>query len=231
MNAPRDESIRTGPRRGHRRRGVLGQRNRAGCGQRSLGRDRAGGDAGVVVVAGTQIALHRQPRRVAVGGLRVGVALLPAVLAIALFDQGALLEEVGWRGLAQPEMQRHGSPLSAAMIVGVAWGLWHLPRDITTGVIERLGYVDYALLFLPSFVLGTVAVSVIAAFFMNRLGGSIIPAIIIHGLTNDAVGLSGGASISEALTPYHQITKNLPFAVIAAGIVWFSGRELGYRSS
>ena len=64
--------------------------------------------------------------------------------------------------------------LVAALIIGLCWGLWHLPRDITTGVIDRLGFATYLLQFLPSFVLGTVAVSVIAAYFMNRLGGSLL---------------------------------------------------------
>ena len=143
-------------------------------------------------------------------------------------DQGAVLEELGWRGFATPELQDAGvAPLKVAVIVGICWGLWHLPRDITTGVIERLGLSSYLALYLPSFVLGTISVSVIASYFMNRLGGSVIPAIVVHGITNDAVGLSGTASIVEALTPYHQITKNLPLALIAVVLVIYSGRSLG----
>jgi membrane protease YdiL (CAAX protease family) len=159
---------------------------------------------------------------------RVSSAMITSILVISFLDQGALLEELGWRGYAQTELQQiAASPLQAAIIVGIAWGLWHLPRDITTGVIERLGYEEYLLKFLPSFLLGTVSVSVIAIYFSNRLGGSVIPAIVVHGITNDSIGISGIASISEALTPFHQITKNLPFALIAMGLVMFSGRELG----
>lgn len=81
------------------------------------------------------------------------------------------------------------------------------------------------LLFLPAFVSGTVTMSIIAAYFVNRSGGSVIPAIMVHGLGNDAVGLSGVAAMDVALSPYHQATKLLPFAVLAACIVVLSGRH------
>ena len=171
--------------------------------------------------------------RIALGGdyessFNFGVGFLFWVVAMALVDQGALLEELGWRGFAQPELEHQGvSPLSAAVLVGVAWGLWHLPRDVTTGVIDRLGVVVYCFEFLPAFVLGTVAVSVLCAYFMNRMGGSLIPAILIHGLTNDAIGISGAATIDEALTPFHQITKAMPFAALAVLVVAVHGAELG----
>jgi membrane protease YdiL (CAAX protease family) len=157
-----------------------------------------------------------------------GPALLIALLNAAFMDQGALLEELGWRGYAQNEMQsRLLSPFTAALVIGVAWGLWHVPRDVFAGVIERLGTVQYLFLYLPSFVLGTVTTSIIAAYFINRCGGSVWPAIIVHGLGNDAVGLSGMASINQVLTPYHQITKALPFTIVAIAIVVMAGRELG----
>ena len=161
-------------------------------------------------------------------GTAIDPYLIIAVLTIAFLDQGALLEEVGWRGFVGPELQKFMSnPLYAAVLVGICWGLWHIPRDITTGVIGRLGAFNYLALFLPSFLLGTISVSIIACYFMNRLGGSIVAAIIIHGITNDSIGISGGASIVDALTPIHQITKNLPFALVATGIVYFSGIKLG----
>ena len=158
----------------------------------------------------------------------LGPALILALLTAAFLDQGALLEELGWRGYAQNEMQRGGlTPLAVAVIIGVAWGVWHVPRDVFAGVIERLGAFQYLFIYLPSFVLGTLSMSVIAAYFVNRCGGSVWPAIVVHGLGNDAVGISGLASITQALTPYHQITKAVPFAIAAIVIVLLAGRALG----
>ena len=84
--------------------------------------------------------------------------------------------------------------------------------------------LQYLLLFLPTFLAGTISTSIIAAYFVNRCGGSIIPAIMVHGLSNDAVGLSGMAAMESVLSPYHQATKALPFVLIAAGILVFAGR-------
>jgi len=42
-------------------------------------------------------------------------------------------EEIGWRGFAQPELQRRRSALRAAVIVSVIWAGWHLPLFGTRG--------------------------------------------------------------------------------------------------
>jgi hypothetical protein len=155
-------------------------------------------------------------------------SLLSAIALAALVDQGAVLEEAGWRGYATPLLQQGSlTPLTAAIVVGVAWGLWHVPRDVVSGVIERLGLLTYILLYLPSFTLGTVTVSIVASYFMNRLGGSLLPAIIVHGLANDAMGIAGLATVERALTPDHQLTKAAPFLALALLIMLRSGRQLG----
>lgn len=66
---------------------------------------------------------------------------------------------------------------------------------------------------------------------MNRIGGSLIPAILVHGLANDAIGIAGQATIQQALTPGHQITKALPFLAFAILLVIWQGAMLGYDVS
>lgn len=158
--------------------------------------------------------------------VNIGIlALFPALLMSALLDQGALLEEGGWRGFATPQLELRYSPALAALVVGLAWGLWHLPRDVTTGVIERLGALEYALAYLPSFLLGTVAVSIIASWGMILSGGSLWPAILAHRLSNDAFGLTGHVTIIEALTPEHQLIRGVPM-MLATGVVLALERKL-----
>jgi membrane protease YdiL (CAAX protease family) len=49
---------------------------------------------------------------------------------------GGGLEELGWRGVAQPEMERFvGRPI-AAVLVGLAWSAWHLPLFVLPGVSQ-----------------------------------------------------------------------------------------------
>jgi uncharacterized protein len=47
---------------------------------------------------------------------------------------GGGLEELGWRGVAQPELERRFNPVVAAIIVAFFWALWHLPLFFIPGV-------------------------------------------------------------------------------------------------
>jgi hypothetical protein len=163
--------------------------------------------------------------------LSLGPGLLLAILFSGLLDLGAVLEEPGWRGYATPLLQDgRVNPLMAALVIGIAWSFWHIPRDVVGGLIEDLGPLNYLLLYLPAFTLGTVTLSIIAACFMNLIGGSLIPAILVHGLANDAFGIAGQATIEQALTPSHPITKALPFLVFAIILIIWQGSRLGYAS-
>jgi membrane protease YdiL (CAAX protease family) len=152
--------------------------------------------------------------------------LAAAILIASFLDQGAVLEEGGWRGYATPLLYPLMTPLNAAILVGLAWGLWHLPRDLTIGLPETLGLETYLAAYLPSFLLGTVSVSIIAVWGMNRAGGSLWPAIMAHGLANDSMGIAGKVEISQALTPLHQFTGAIPFVIVAVGLVLYSGQRL-----
>ncbi len=50
------------------------------------------------------------------------------VAALVVFPLG---EEFGWRGFAQPRMARRHGPVKGSLLVGLAWGLWHLMYSIT----------------------------------------------------------------------------------------------------
>jgi membrane protease YdiL (CAAX protease family) len=96
---------------------------------------------------------------------------IPALLA-ALFLAGTV-EEIGWRGVALPILQRRFTPLTSGLLVGVAWALWHLPAFALSGTVQS-GWA-----FGPYFA-GLMALSVIMTWFFNASNGSILVAWLIH---------------------------------------------------
>jgi membrane protease YdiL (CAAX protease family) len=88
----------------------------------------------------------------------------------ALF-MAAIGEELGWRGFALPRMQAHRQALAASLLLGVIWGLWHLPLKIATG-LDAAGYIG--------FVVGAVAHTVLFTWVYNNTRGSLFLMILFH---------------------------------------------------
>jgi membrane protease YdiL (CAAX protease family) len=81
-------------------------------------------------------------------------------------------EEVGWRGFALPRLQQRYGPLKASLLLGLGWGLWHLPMFLMAGV--PFGWL------LLGMVLFLVPGSVIYSWVFNRTRGLLPVAIIMH---------------------------------------------------
>ncbi len=150
---------------------------------------------------------------------------IPAVLVVtfasAFLDEGGLLEEMGWRGYALPLLQSRLSPLAAAVALGLLWDAWHLPREVPT----LLGGGPLTPWFVNQgeFALLTVSLSIVIAYCVNRTGGSVLPAIIIHGGTN--VWSKAVASVANATA--HTDVRTWIVVVAAIAVVAASGRTLG----
>jgi uncharacterized protein len=83
------------------------------------------------------------------------------------------VEEFGWRGVALPLLQRHLAPIWAGLLLGLIWGLWHLPAFFLSGTPQSAWG-------LMPFVIGSVAVSVILTPFFNSSKGSILLPALFH---------------------------------------------------
>jgi membrane protease YdiL (CAAX protease family) len=101
---------------------------------------------------------------------------------------GGGLEELGWRGVAQPEMERGFRRPAAAVVVGLIWSLWHLPLFFLPGVRQ------YGANF-PLFAIGLVGGALILAWLYGRTE-SILLCILFHAGWN-AVAALGAATPSD----------------------------------
>lgn len=130
----------------------------------------------------------------------VGVGLVEFVRV--LFFGGPVQEELGWRGFALPRLQQHTNALNASILLGLVWGVWHLPMYFVlgTGQSEMLGAgVD------PAFAIGgfvgwTIGLSVLLTWLFNQTRGSLIIVILFHAAINWAAFLPsllrlGGAAL------------------------------------
>lgn len=116
------------------------------------------------------------------GSLFKGGALLAAlppegsgrvVAALLLMLFLGPIEEFGWRGVAQPVLQRHMAPFWAGLLIGTVWGLWHLPAFFLSGTV----FAGWS--FLPFFA-GNVALAVLLTQLFNRTRGSLLWPMLFH---------------------------------------------------
>jgi membrane protease YdiL (CAAX protease family) len=135
-------------------------------------------------------------------------AMLP-LLAITLFI-GPFGEEFGWRGVALPLLQRRFAPLWAALILGVIWGLWHLPAFVLGGTPQS------AWSFGP-YVIGVLALSVMVTPMFNAARGSVLIAILFH------------FQMNLPIWPEAQPWENYFFAAVAVIIVIIERKSMLYR--
>jgi membrane protease YdiL (CAAX protease family) len=177
------------------------------------------------VAIGVSVALLGAPAPHLTGGL-LGVLLLEFVRI--LFLGGPLGEELGWRGFALPRLQQHRTALTSSLLLGVVWGLWHLPLYFVagTGQNEILRSGTSPAFAIAGFVGWTVGLSVLFTWLFNQTGGSLLVVILFHTAVNlaaflpTAVGSAGAASLLNVL---------LTWLVAVVVVVVFGRRTLAGR--
>jgi uncharacterized protein len=145
-----------------------------------------------------------------------------------VFLGGPLGEEIGWRGFALPRMQAQRSAFSASLMLGLIWGLWHIPLYMVPGTgqaetIAGSGGSGAAPALIGAFVVWTMGLSVLFTWLYNVTRGSLIVVILFHASVNlgaflpGAIGSTGAASSLYALVTW----------VVALLVIWrYSGATL-----
>jgi uncharacterized protein len=147
--------------------------------------------------------------------VRVG-ALVPIELVLFVVVVG---EELGWRGYALPQLLEKWCLLMASLILGVLWGLWHLPTFLVPGTPQ------YGLP-LSAFVLLTVEYSILMTWVFLHTRGSVLIATMFHGTINLSQGIFLGGV--EGATRYWLLC--IVYGVAALLVAFVLGLRARQRS-
>jgi len=134
--------------------------------------------------------LTKQGKSLPAGYSADQLALINIITQIALaFTLGILInmiftfgEEFGWRGYLLPRLAPLGG-ISAAIITGVIWGLWHTPVI----VLDGYNYPGHPWAGVGVMVIFTVALGMIFAWLRFR-SGSVWPSVLGHAAFNAQAG-------------------------------------------
>ena len=124
---------------------------------------------------------------------------LPIVVLVAFVGNG-YGEEVGWRGFAQPTLERRMSFLRASVGVAIVWAIWHVPSFPLIDTYRAMG-----LAVIPMIVFGLGSGAIVLGWLYDRSGASILIVALWHfGLNMGSATLAG---------------RGLPSAIATTGIM------------
>jgi len=131
----------------------------------------------------------------------------PLGLLFGIFP--GFFEEIGWMGYAFPKMQSNYSALTASILLGVLWGMWHLP------VVDSLGAATphgaYWLSFFLAFIAVVTAMRVLIGWVYSNTQ-SLLLAQLMHASSTASLVILSPSHVSPS-------QEALWYAVYAA-ILW-----------
>jgi membrane protease YdiL (CAAX protease family) len=152
------------------------------------------------------------------------VLTYPVTFIVVLLIGGPLGEEIGWRGFALPRMQPLHGPLVGSIILGLLWGLWHLPEFLVPAWADTSGGSD--LLAIVKFCIFAIVSAIIFTWVFNNTKGSVLIAVLVH------------ATIDAPFLPYQNVLLGpsevinsllLGFGALGLAVVALTRGRLGYQ--
>jgi membrane protease YdiL (CAAX protease family) len=136
---------------------------------------------------------------------------------IRVFFSGPFGEELGWRGFALPRLQEKFAPPTAILILGVLGALWHVPLVL----IGQNQWPDL-LLILAGYVL--------ISWVYNGTNGSVLLALLFHGVTNTVGGGFLHRIYTGADAAQFSVWHTVAWYGAALLVVVATGEQLGRKS-
>jgi len=133
--------------------------------------------------------------------------MIPVLFIVGFIPfSNAFREEFGWRGYAIERLQLRWGALTTSIIIGLLWGLWHLPLRYFPGGVEL-----YSSIPLWVFMSNTVTLSIMMTWLYNNSRDSIFTGVVFHVMLN----------LSPSIFPFGQTELGVYFNMILNAIVAF----------
>lgn len=184
--------------------------------------------AGVFPPAVTALSLLVVDRGFAtLGDFDAGAALaaLPVVYLTAL-PFGPLGEELGWRGLALPNLMLRYGPVVASLVLGVVWTFWHVPMMLWSPGASIPSFMGLSAFAVAVYLAQMTSVTLLMTWLFLRTQGSVLLAVLAHLTFNtaEAVVYGGLPRLADSLQRAVYLVNVTLLAVMALGATWHLAR-------
>jgi len=131
----------------------------------------------------------------------------------------ALGEEIAWRGFLQPVLIAEFGPTLGILLLGVLWGLWHLPLNLA-GLNDAKNPKLTAFVF---FIIGTISMSAVYGWLV-LVTNSIWPAAVAHATNNVLQNFITRLAPKISNVPYLSIMSAVygAFGLVFFGLIIFT---------
>lgn len=150
----------------------------------------------------------------ALGGVMPGF-LSPVKIPLVLVNFGLVLlvggpigEEFGWRGYLTPALTSRMNWRTASLLLGVIWGIWHLPLFFMAGTPQ-------ATMGIAVYMVNILAGAVVFGWLFERSRESIVPCLVLHTSLNAWAGTLAIIPTETNSRPYLLVTGLLMLLAVA----------------
>ena len=153
------------------------------------------------------------------------LVIFPVSVFLGFPFGSGLGEEAGWRGFALPKLLERFSPLTASVILGALWGLWHIPALLMS---SWEGSSQGLLLFVY-----VIPLTIIMTWVYLKSRRSTIPLMLMHTGGNLYGSMLTSSLILETVlvdSPGLDFTilKTIYYTAVAVVLVIVTKGQLGY---
>jgi len=127
------------------------------------------------------------------------------------------LEEIGWSGFAYPRLRTRWTPLVAATLLGVGWGIWHLPVVDALGAASPHGTSWPA--FFAAFVLALVGLRLVISAAYEATGSLLLAQATHASSTASLVVFGAGAATAGQEAGWYAVYA-VVLGIVGVALMW-----------